>query len=267
MSQTDTPNRYYKTYSSEAFRIEVAGLSQKGMKRKLNQDRFLIKKLKGGIVAALADGMGGEPGGEKASALAVSGINAIKQITENREINSMGKIFHQIDQQILTASRTDHDTENMGTTLTALYINGRSAYWTHVGDTRIYLFRHRKLIQVTSDHTFAKFLLDEGEITPEQAKTHYSQHILEQCMGHGEINPETGVMPLEQNDLILLSSDGLHKPLGNSIIQLILNSGRSLEQKCDHLIRKTQNAKGNDDITAVLIRLSKLTTGRIRWME
>lgn len=75
-------------------------------------------------------------------------------------------------------------------------------------------------------------------------------------MGYGEINPETGVMPLEQNDLILLSSDGLHTPLGTSIIQSILNSAGSLEQKCDHLIRKTQNAKGNDDITVVLVRLS-----------
>ncbi len=255
MSQTDAPNRFYKTYSSETFRIEVAGLSQKGMKRELNQDRFIIEELKNGIVAALADGMGGEPGGEKASALAVSGINAVKQIPENREINFLVKIFHEIDQQIRTASKTDHDAENMGTTLTALYISGRSAYWTHVGDTRIYLFRHNKLIHVTSDHTFAKFLLDEGEITPEQAKTHYSQHILEQCMGHGEINPETGVMPLEQNDLILLSSDGLHKPLGTSIIQSILNSGRNLEQQCDHLILEAQNAKGNDDITVVLIRL------------
>lgn len=256
MSQTDTPTRFYKTYSSEKFRIEVAGLSQKGMKRLLNQDRFIIKELKYGIVAALADGMGGEPGGEKASALAISGINAVKQITENREINSLVKTFHEIDQQILAASTTDHDAENMGTTLTALYISGQSAYWTHVGDTRIYLFRHSKLIQITSDHTFAKFLLDEGEITPEQAKTHYSQHILEQCMGHGEINPETGVTPLEQNDLILLSSDGLHKPLGTRIIQSILNNGQSLEQTCDHLIRKTQDAKGNDDITVVLIHLS-----------
>ena len=98
--------------------------------------------------------------------------------------------------------------------------------------------------------------MDEGEITPEQARTHYSQHILEQCMGHGEINPETGAIPLEQNDLILLSSDGLHKPLGTSVIQSISDSAISLEQKCDHLIRKTQDAKGNDDVTVVLIRLS-----------
>jgi protein phosphatase len=255
MSQIDTHNRFYKTYSSAMFRIEVASLSQKGMKRKLNQDRFVITELQDGIVAALADGMGGEPGGEKASAIAVSGINAVKQIPENREIHSLVKTFHEIDQQILTASKTDHDAENMGTTLTALYISGQSAYWTHVGDTRIYLFRHKKMTQVTSDHTFAKFLLDEGEITPDQAKTHYSQHILEQCMGQGEINPETGIMPLEQNDLILLSSDGLHKPLETSAIQSILNSRGSLEQKCDQLIRETQNAKGNDDITVVLIRL------------
>lgn len=255
MSQTNPANRFYKTYSSKTFRIEVACLSQKGMKRQMNQDRFTIKQLKDGIVAALADGMGGEPGGEKASALAVSGIKAVKSIPESREIDSMVKIFHEIDQQIMDASKTDPDAENMGTTLTALYISGRSVHWAHVEDTRIYLFRHNKLIQVTSDHTFAKFLLDEGEITPEQAKTHYSQHILEQCMGHGEINPETDVIPLEQNDLILMSSDGLHKPLGASAIQSILNGDGNIEKKCDHLIRKTMDAKGNDDITLILIRL------------
>ena len=72
----------------------------------------------------MANGMGGEPGGEKASALAVSGINAVKQITENQEINFLVKIFHEIDQQILAASKTDHDAENMGITLTARYLSG-----------------------------------------------------------------------------------------------------------------------------------------------
>lgn len=253
MPKTNPSDRFYRTYISETFQVEVACLSQKGMKRQMNQDRFIVEKLKDGIVAALADGMGGEPGGEKASALAVSGISSIKHITENREISSLVKIFHEIDQQILDASETDHNAENMGTTLTTLYICGQSGYWSHVGDTRIYLFRHNKLIQVTSDHTFAKFLLDEGEITPEQAKTHYSQHILEQCMGHGEINPETGIIPLEQNDLILLSSDGLHKPLESPTIQSILNGDDNLEQKCDDLIRATQDAKGSDDITVVLM--------------
>lgn len=256
MSQTNPTNRFYKTYSSETFRIEVASLSQKGMKRQMNQDRFTIEQLKEGIVAALADGMGGEPGGEKASTLAMSGIKTVKQIPENREIDSLVKIFHEIDQQIMAASKTDHDAEDMGTTLSAIYISGQSAYWSHVGDTRIYLFRHKKLTLVTSDHTLAKFLLDEGEITPEQAKTHYSRHILEQCMGHGEITPQTGIIPIEQNDVILMSSDGLHKPLSAATIQSILNGDGSLEKKCDHLIRKTEDAKGNDDITVILIRLS-----------
>lgn len=256
MSKTDSSTCFYKTYSTERFKIETAGLSRKGIKRQLNADRFVITGLNDGVVAAVADGIGGEPGGEKASAIAVSGIESFNRISKGREINFLVSIFHKIDQHILAASKKDRGREGMGTTLTSLYITDKSAFWVHVGDTRIYLFRNKNLIQVTSDHTFAKFLLDEGEITQKQARTHYSQHILEQCMGHGEIRPETGVSSVEPNDMILMTSDGLHKFLDDFSINSILSNGSHLEPKCDQLIQEALKAKGSDDITVVLIRLS-----------
>ena len=101
--------------------------------------------------------------------------------------------------------------------------------------------------------TFARFLLEEGEITKEQLATHYSRHILDQCVGHTECEPETGSVSLEKNDQLLLSTDGLHKILDQQTIGHILNSEAPILIKTKKLVRKTTEAGCNDDITLLII--------------
>lgn len=141
----------------------------------------------------------------------------------------------------------------MGTTLTAILIKDQKAYWAHVGDSRFFLFRRDWLKQVTQDQTFARFLFEEGKITKEQLATHYSRHILDQCVGHGGCEPETGSVSLGKNDELLLSTDGLHMVLGLQNMEYILNSEGSIKIKTEKLVRKAIEAGGNDDITLLIL--------------
>lgn len=236
--------------------IDTISISQKGVKRRENQDRFVVKTLmKDAVLAVVADGMGGEAGGDIAARMAVSELENIQDIRQGNELDVLVAVFKNSDNKILQVSSSNAAIENMGTTLTAVFIKNKKVYWVHVGDSRLFVFRKNRLKQITQDQTFARFLFEEGEITKEQLATHYSQHILDQCIGHGECEPEKGSFSLKKNDLLILSTDGLHKVLDHQSIRMILHSEVHIKAKTERLIRKTLEAGGNDDITVLMLHV------------
>jgi protein phosphatase len=108
------------------------------------------------------------------------------------------------------------------------------------------------LTQITEDQTLARFLLEEGEITAEQVPTHYSRHIMDQCVGCGYAEPETGCLKLLAGDLLMLSSDGLHGEISENTLNSILNTDTSLEIKARKLVEAVLDAGGKDNITVVM---------------
>ena len=243
-----------QTFVLNTGHIDSFSMSQKGMTRRENQDRFIVKILqKDAVIAVVADGMGGEAAGDIAAQMAVSDFEKIQCIRQGKELNSLKELFKKSDKRILQASNENPEFQDMGTTLTAVFIKNQKAYWAHVGDSRLFLLRKSRLKQITQDQTFARFLFEEGEITKEQLTTHYSQHILDQCIGHGECEPETGSVSPKKKDLLILSTDGLHKTLDRKNMEIILNSDVPLKIKAEKLIQKTIKARGNDDITVLLL--------------
>ena len=244
----------YQMFVLNTKHIDSVSISKKGVTRRENQDRSLIKTLpEDTVIAAIADGIGGESAGYVAAQMAISSIEELQTIQQNNEIISLKALFKKSDEEILKASTKNPAYENMGTTLIAVFIKKQKAYWIHAGDSRLFLLRKNKLKQITQDHTLAKFLLDEGEITKKELKTHYSRHILDQCVGHGECEPDTGSVSLKKNDLLILSTDGLHKTLHHNEIEIILNADAKNKIKAERLLRKTIEAKGNDDITIMIL--------------
>lgn len=244
-----------RLFSLKTRQTHIIAISQKGVTRQENQDRFVVKKLPDSLIAVIADGMGGEAGGHIAARIAVSCFEEIQSVSPGNELNSLKKLFKESDKRIFQASQKNPDLEDMGTTLTAILIKDQKAYWAHVGDSRFFLFRRDRLKQVTQDQTFARFLFEEGEITKEQLATHYSRHILDQCVGHGDCEPDTGSVSLGKNDELLLSTDGLHRVLGLQNMERILNSEGPIKIKTEKLVRKTIAAGGNDDITLLILHI------------
>ena len=229
------------------------GITHIGLVRKSNEDRYLIKKLKDeSVLIAVADGLGGDVAGDYAAEIIREKLVDLNNISRKNEQLELDQLARAIDRTIYTKSQENNALEGMGSTLIGVLLRDRIAYWVHVGDSRLYLFRNGTLTQVTEDQTLARFLLEEGEITAEQLPTHYSRHVMDQCVGCGYAEPETGRLKFHAGDLLVLSTDGLHREIPENTLNLILNTDTNLEIKARALVKAALDAGGKDNITVVM---------------
>ena len=163
--------------------------------------------------------------------------------TENQKVHQFGQ---------------DEEYKGMGTTLEALAIIGNQAIYAHVGDSRIGLVRGDSYKQLTNDHSLVNELLKAGQITPEEAERHPQRNIITQSIGQrGEVQPDVGMISLEDDDYIILNSDGLSNMISESEIYDIMTSDIALSEKAETLIRFANNAGVLDNITVALIHYHK----------
>jgi serine/threonine protein phosphatase PrpC len=229
------------------------GITDIGLVRKTNEDRYLIKELEDkSVLIAVADGLGGEVAGGYAAEMLKEKLAGLNHISSNDEQSELDHLARVIDRSIYTEGRKNKSLEGMGSTLVAVLLRDSRAHWVHVGDSRLYLLRNGTLIRVTEDQTLARFLLKEGEITAEQLPNHYSRHIMDQCVGCGYVEPETGRLELLAGDLLMLSSDGLHGEIPEYTLNSMLNTDANLEIKARALVKAVLDAGGRDNITIVM---------------
>ena len=229
------------------------GITHIGLVRKSNEDRYLIKKLKDeSVLIAVADGLGGEVAGDYAADIIREKLAGLDSISRNNVQPELDQLARVMDRAIYTRGQENVAIEGMGSTLVGVLLRDQIAYWVHVGDSRLYLFRNGTLTQVTEDQTLARFLLEEGEITAEQLPTHYSRYVMDQCVGCGYVEPETGRLEFLAGDVLVLSTDGLHRDITDNTIDTILNMDSNLEIKAKALVKAALDAGGKDNITVVL---------------
>jgi serine/threonine protein phosphatase PrpC len=229
------------------------GITHIGLVRMSNEDRYLIKKLKDdSVLIAVADGLGGEVAGDYAAEIIRGKLADLNHISINNEQQELDQLARAIDRTIYTEGQENHGLEGMGSTLVGVLLRDRMAHWVHVGDSRLYMLREGTLTQVTEDQTLARFLLEEGEITAEQLPTHYSRHVMDQCVGCGYAEPETGRLEFLAGDLLVLSTDGLHGEIPENTLHSILNTDTNLEIKARALVKSALDTGGKDNITVVM---------------
>lgn len=270
-------------------RIDAAGLTHTGKVRKLNEDAYLIGTLQrsllvhdaspaargwfagqsAGTVLVVADGMGGQGGGDVASRVAVSTVvnhllNCMPWATA-REVEtapahtpSLPGVRDQLASALvegdstvkLTGARSG--TPHMGTTLTIALVLWPIAYVAHVGDTRCYLYRSGQLCRLTTDHTLAQRL---QEISPETIEdTSRLHHVLWNSLGASEElpQPEIQKLTLQSGDTLLLCSDGVTKHLNDAELTRLLAGAVGAEQRCAMLVELANGEGGTDNMTAVV---------------
>lgn len=242
--------------------MEISLLTDVGQKRTNNQDyanQFVNRA--GMIMILLADGMGGHRAGNIASEMAVTDLGAAWVDTQIDSINGVREWFAEhleTENQKVHQFGQDEEYKGMGTTLEALAIIGTQAIYAHVGDSRIGLVRGDSYRQLTSDHSLVNELLKAGQITPEEAERHPQRNIITQSIGQrSEVQPDVGMISLEDDDYIILNSDGLSNMVSESEIYDIMTSDLSLSEKAETLIRFANNAGGLDNITVALIHYHK----------
>jgi protein phosphatase len=230
--------------------IEFGNSSHVGLRRELNEDTYYSDSELG--LWLVADGMGGHEFGEVASALARDAV-----VREVRAGKSLSDAIRSADEDIIRQSKRRADSLPMGTTMVALRVNDNRFELGWVGDSRAYLW-NGQLRQLSSDHSYVQELIDQGAITPEQARSHPHRNVVTQALGVTDpsaLNVETLSGDLRPGMQLLLCSDGLTEEVDDSEIARVLGQQDCSAQECvDTLVAAALDGGGSDNITAVLIR-------------
>lgn len=214
-------------------------------------------------IFVVADGMGGHAAGEVASEMAVRFISrelgSLRTLTDDEVAERMRLAIRAANGAIFERTLTEHDKRGMGTTVTALVLYDGRFLIGQVGDSRGYLLRDGKLVQLTKDHSYVQEQVDAGYLTPEQARSHPYSNVITRCVGaNSDVMPDIYVGVVKPKDLFLLASDGLTGMLEDHQLAELLLVDRLPQELVDGLIAEANRHGGLDNITAILVRIDSV---------
>ena len=247
------------------------GITDKGKKRKNNEDSFLLNSSKKLFI--VADGMGGHSAGEVASMNAVKLVDQYLTPEILSEISSHPEMIEieltnsvcEAHKFILSTAKKNKDYHGMGTTIVIALILNNVLHICHVGDSRAYAVNADSIKQLTNDHSHVGELVRSGKMTPEEARQSNLKNQITQALGSPySIKPEYNSYSIDEDNSILLCSDGLWDMLPDEEIQETVMTDKSLQEICVDLVNKANQAGGKDNITLILIdHFRETTTGTI----
>ena len=240
----------------------VVGCTDRGCKRPANEDNMGTAETINGLVSVVCDGMGGHVGGATASKIAV---DTIIEFIDTKYYNDpricIGEAIDAANRAILKQASIQPELSGMGSTCVVLLVRDGKVYLGHVGDSRIYLIRDRRIKQLTKDHSFVQMLVDRGEITHEQAEHHPRKNEITNALGIADMKPATimpdAILPMA-GDVFLLCSDGLSGMVSDKEIERIVSKQADLraQERADLLVERAKEHGGLDNITVQLVEFS-----------
>jgi len=243
-------------------RVETAEISLKGA-RDTNQDRVATATSGQSALLIACDGMGGHAEGERAAEIAQQLISERFREAAQPLLDPLGFLhlaLGQAHQRVVTfGAGTPVEVRPRATCAVCLVQNG-SAFWAHVGDSRIYLLRRGKVVARTRDHSHVELLVREGVIRPDQMQNHPMRNFVESCIGGELLLPEMSISPriaLQPGDILLACTDGLWANLDDSELALALAPADVvLDEALSKLATRAVDAGGPtaDNTSAVILR-------------
>lgn len=236
-------------------RIRSIGTTHVGLVRTNNEDTYLAMPEAG--VFAVSDGMGGAAAGELASGYFIATAQAIfgdkAPVSEEARCALIEKVFQCSIKRIIEHTAKHPQDEGMGCTGDLLSFSDSNYAIGHIGDSRVYLLRNGRLRQLTKDHSWVQQLVDEGMLTPEDARHHPRKNLILRVVGNDPLAyPDILKGKVLNHDVFLLCSDGLTDMVDDCEIRDILISPTSLDDKAASLIGAALAAGGKDNVTVVL---------------
>lgn len=240
--------------------IRSGQLSVTGNVRENNEDNCYVDPQQ--KVFIVADGLGGQSAGERASAMAVDIIP--RRLATALDFSQSGskivaaaidKALVNANTEIMAVSEMEPGLKNMGTTAVLLIVSGGLIYTANVGDSRAYEFRKGRLRQLTTDHSITQALLESGTITPEEAKTHRYRNVLYRYLGcrDGSAPVQVTEITPQAGDRFVLCSDGLNDGIPDSRIAELLASVPDPQKAAETLVQAALDGGSRDNITCVVV--------------
>ncbi|MBT3955198.1 MAG: serine/threonine-protein phosphatase [Elusimicrobiaceae bacterium] len=255
------------------FSLDMSALTNVGKVREKNEDAVLISKdLE---LLAVADGMGGHNAGEVASSMSIETLHSVLKDIDNGSVEvptDLDQNLSELERKLLFAtnianlavfksSKVNLNKRGMGTTLSTMLVEDNHAAATHVGDSRIYLYRNDEFAQITTDHCLATEHVEFGLL-----KTNYDlsssrmQNILTRALGlKKDIEIDIFRMFPEEGDLFLLCSDGLNKELKDDELKVLIkdNIDKTATEICQIIMDMALSREAMDNISIIIMKINK----------
>jgi PPM family protein phosphatase len=236
--------------------IDFSGLSEVGNVREENQDSIRLPDpslpLERGLLCAVADGMGGLAYGKLASTLALDALFEEFYGADNSIPKSIGKGIESANARVISRAR-GLGTVRMGTTVTAVIIDGDRLHLGHVGDTRAYLIRGGRSECLTTDHTMVGEMVRMKVLSPDKVRTHAQRSVLNRAVGIDLfVRPEISEIQILDGDRIVLCSDGLWSSIEDDELGEVVSLCDDTEEASRKLVDLALK-KGSDDNVSVIV--------------
>jgi protein phosphatase len=246
--------------------VTARGLTDVGRRRDHNEDALLVDDEL--LLYGVADGMGGHAGGGTASRLAVETVQRTVRAARAAAPGAFapappdasalpGVLRGAVEQAcavIHAAAQADPELAGMGTTVTAVLLDGRSAFVAHVGDSRCYLLRDGRIHQVSEDHSLVNEQVKAGAITADEAKHSRFKNIITRSVGFEEsVQVDLMGLELQGDDALVVCCDGLSNLVDDpEILELV--SSTPLDETPARLVALANQRGGDDNITVIVVR-------------
>jgi PPM family protein phosphatase len=274
-STDDAPRKWRTAMSNESIVLDVFGQTVTGRMRKKNEDGFVVSDLASsspinamaspvslqvndrGILVAVSDGMGGAQAGEVASSIVLDALRHGMSTVQATDAEAALRVtIEDANKQVIDAALATGRV-GMGATLTAVLFNGAYAYIAEIGDSRAYLLRDGRMVQLTHDQSLVQQLIDSGMLTRETSENSQYKNVILQAMG---IKPDIAValnrLSVRRHDRFLVCSDGLSGSLKDQEMLAIILGSATMESACARLIAAAVAHGAQDDVTVILAEVN-----------
>ena len=209
-------------------KFSYATQSDVGLKRSDNEDHIGVFELNEGLLVVVCDGLGGNKAGDIASKLAVKTVEeSFRNLTDKDILERIKHSILDANKMVVYESNKDFDMKGMATTVEVLFLQNDTAYWGHVGDSRIYYLKNDKLIQLSKDHSLVQKLVDEGYLTLKEAENHPNKNIIMRALGDSasiEVDLSKLKISPKDNGKFFVCTDGVTGVVNDSELEQILQN-------------------------------------------
>lgn len=218
-----------------------------GCLRDHNEDSLVVTP----PLFAVADGMGGHAAGEVASEIAVRVLSELAP--EHPDVEALGRAIEEANRAVIQAAREGRGRQGMGTTMTAAMLEGERLVIAQVGDSRAYLLHQGRLQQLTRDHSLMADMIEAGQLTPEEARTHPQRSVITRALGSdAHLHPDIYEINVETGDRLLICSDGLSGMIFDDQIENTLRRVQDPQRCASQLVNEAIAAGGHDNVTVIV---------------